>query len=97
MNTNKPVLFDEIRKLNALLNAANIPHTFGPLYDGYQIRLYADEEMTQELDDCIMHSGSHGFSSGLLESFALGGCDGWETAKQIYVGWSEMYRKAQEK
>ena len=97
MMTKNNINFDEIRKLNALLNAAGIPHTFGPLWDGYQIRVYEDEEMTREIDDCVIHGGSHGHKQGLLESFTLGGCDGWETAEQIYKGWMEMYREAQKK
>jgi hypothetical protein len=95
MKTNNSIKFDEIHKLNALLNATGVPHTFGPLFDGYQIRVYEDEEMTREIDDCVIHGGSHGHKQGLLESFTLGGCDGWETAEQIYKGWMEMYRKAQ--
>lgn len=97
MKANNSINFDEIRKLNALLNAAGIPHTFGPLWDGYQIRVYADEEMTEEIDDCVIHSGSHGYAQGLLESYCLGECEGWETAAQIYKGWTEMYHKAQKK
>lgn len=95
MMTNNNINFAEIRKLHGLLNAAGIPHTFGPLFDGYQIRVYEDEEMTKEIDDCVIHSGSHGVNSGLLESYCLGGCDGWETAEQIYVGWYKQYRKTQ--
>ena len=97
MMTNNNINFTEIRKLHGLLNAAGIPHTFGPLFDGYQIRVYEDEEMTKEIDDCVIHFGSHGVNSGLLESYCLGGCDGWETAEQIYKGWAELYRKAHAK
>lgn len=89
--------FTEIKKLHALLNAAGIPHTFGSRFDGMQIRIYEDEEMTKEIDDCIICSGSHGVDSGLLESYRLGGCDGWETAEQIYKGWTELYHKARAK
>jgi hypothetical protein len=97
MKTNNSINFTEIRKLNALLNTADIPHTFAPCWDGYQIRIYADEEMTQELDDCVIHSGSHGVNSGLLESYCLSECEGWETAEQIFKGWTERYHKAQKK
>lgn len=97
MKTNNPIDFTEIHKLNALLNTAGIPHTFAPLWDGYQIRIYADEEMTKELDDCVIHSGSYGVNSGLLESYCLGGCEGWETAEQIFKGWVEWYHQAQKK
>lgn len=97
MMTNSNINFTEIRKLHDLLTAASIPHIFGPLYDGYQIRVYEDEEMTKEIDDCVIHSSSHGVNSGLLESCFLGDCDGWETAEQIYKGWTESYRKAHTK
>lgn len=92
MMTNSNINFTEIHKLNALLNAADIPHTFGPLWDGYQIRMYADEEMENELDDAIIHSGSHGHQNGLLETYALSGCEGWETAEQVFEGWLKMYQ-----
>lgn len=86
--------FGEIRKLYEMLNKANIPCTLAPLYDGWQIRIYADEEKSVELDDCVLHSGSHGWPNGLLETFCLGDCEGWETAEQVFKGWQEMYHKA---
>ena len=84
--------FMEIQKLHEMLTEAKIPHTFGPCWDGLQIRVYADEEMENELDDCIIHSGSHGAQAGLLESYALGDCEGWETAEQVFEGWKKMYQ-----
>jgi hypothetical protein len=87
--------FVEIKKLHKMLNEAGIPHTFGefpmPYCEGYQIRIYADEEMTQEIDDCVCHTGSHGYSQGLLETYLLNNCDGWETAEQVFEGWKKMY------
>lgn len=91
--------FAEIKKLDRMLTEANIPHTFCefpiPIAVGYQIRIYSDAEMTHELDDAICHTGSHGYSSGLLETYLLGGCEGWETAEQVFKGWKKMYEKAQ--
>ena len=49
--------FTEIHRLHEMLTKAEMPHTFGTLFDGYQIRLYADAAMTNELDDCVIHSG----------------------------------------
>lgn len=86
--------FTEITKLHDMLKEAGIPHTFGPCWDGLQICVYADEEMENELDDCVCHSGSHGYSEGLLETFCLGDCEGWETAEQVFEGWKKMYDKA---
>ena len=84
--------FDEIRKLSTMLSEADIPHTIAPCWDGLQIRIYADEEMTNEIDDCICHTGSHGYAEGLLETYQLNGCDGWETAEQVFEGWKKMYQ-----
>ena len=86
--------FDEMLKLNELLTQANIPHTLAALYDGMQIRLFADTAFEHELDDCVIHSGSHGHANGLLETYTLGGCEGWETAEDVFNGWMEMHRKA---
>jgi hypothetical protein len=87
--------FAEIKKLRELLTQAHIPHTFAPLFDGFQIRIYTNEEMTNEIDDCICHGGSLGYANGLLETYVLNGCEGWETANQVFTGWLEMYQKAQ--
>ena len=86
--------FTEIEKLHSLLTEAGIPHIFAPLWDGMQIRVYADSEFTHELDDAVIHSGSHGVEAGLLETFCLNDCDGWETAEQVFEGWKNMYEKA---
>ena len=91
--------FAEIKKLDEMLTEAGIPHTFFefpiPLCEGYQIRVYADTELTKELDDCVCHTFSHGYSEGLLETLVLSDCEGWETAEQVFEGWAEMYQKAQ--
>lgn len=84
--------FTEIYKLHILLTEANIPHTFADLFDGKQIRVYADETMENELDDAVIHSGSYGHQNGLLETFALNDCEGWETAEQVFEGWKKMYQ-----
>ena len=86
--------FAEIEKLHSLLAEAGIPHIFAPLRDGKQIRVYADSEFTRELDDVVIHSGSHGVQAGLLETCCLNDCDGWETAEQVFEGWKKMYEKA---
>lgn len=78
--------FIEIEKLHNLLTNAGIPHTYGKCWDGRQIRIYADEDMTDELDDVVIHSGSHGHQNGLLETYHLNGCDGWETAPKSVQG-----------
>lgn len=91
-------MFTEIHKLHEMLIEAEIPHTFGaipiPAVGGYQIRIYADKEMTVELDDAICHRYSHGYPEGLLETYRLNNCDGWETAEQVFEGWQKMYADA---
>ena len=91
--------FTEIDKLHNLLVEAHIPHTYEDLFDGRQIRIYANEKMehNMELDDAIIHSGSHGHQEGLLETYSLSNCEGWETAEQVFEGWLKMYQKANEK
>lgn len=84
--------FAEMNKLHKMLTEADIPHTLEHCWDGLQIRIYADEEMTNEIDDCICHSGSHGYANGLLETYSLNGCDGWETADEVFEGWKKMYQ-----
>lgn len=86
--------FAEIEKLHSLLAEAGIPHIFAPLWDGKQIRVYADSKFTRKLDDAVIHSSSHGVQAGLLETFYLNDCDGWETAEQVFEGWKKMYEKA---
>ena len=81
--------FAEIKKLHKMLTEADIPHTLEHCWDGLQIRIYADEEMTNEIDDCICHTGSHGYANGLLETYTLNECNGWETAEQVFEGWKK--------
>ena len=87
--------FTEIEKLHKMLCEAGIPHTYAELYDGRQIRVYADAEMTNELDDCIIHGDSHGVFMGLLETYLLSDCEGFETAEQVFAGWQALYNAAQ--
>lgn len=86
--------FTEIEKLHEMLRKAGIPHTYAEMYDGRQIRVYASETMIWELDDCVIHSGSYGVTMGLLETYTLGGCKGFETAEQVFAGWQAMYNAA---
>ena len=84
----------EFEKLIDLLVEAGIPYTRESLFDGVQVRIFADEEKTQEIDDAIIHRGSNGCKTGLLETRLLNDCEGFETAGQIFEGWLGMYEKA---
>jgi len=92
----KKIDLTEIEKLHNLLTKAKVPHTYRPLYEGMQIRIYADEEMTNELDDVVCHKYSYGREKGLLETFHLNGCEGFETADEVFAGWIKQYKKARE-
>ena len=89
--------FNEIYKLNDLLNEAKIPHTFTFFDDGFQIVIFTDEKMTCLLDDCVLHSYSHGSEKGLLETYFLGNCNGYETAEKVFKGWQKKYNKAKKR
>lgn len=89
----------EIFKLNDMLSAAEIPHDLIEVNswladEGYQIRMYADAAHKNLIDDCICHSFSHGFSEGLLETYSLSNCAGYETADEVFKGWVKMYVNA---
>jgi hypothetical protein len=85
--------FREIERLHELLKRAGIPHTVGTIHDGMQIRVYFDEEMTQEFDDAVIHSGSHGCEENLLETYVLGDCEGYEIAEEVFEGWKKRYEE----
>lgn len=88
---------NEINKLHDMLLKANIPHTFRTMNndlfgaDALQICLYQDNTFQKELDDVVFHRFSHGHEMGLLETYKLGNCEGFETAEQIFKGWMEMF------
>ena len=84
----------EFEKLIDLLIEAGIPYIKENMFDGMAVRIFADEEKTEEIDDAIIHSGSKGCQSGLLETFLLNDCEGYETAGQIFEGWLAWYEEA---
>lgn len=87
----------EMNKLHEMLTKAGINHTFmmmdASLYGegAMQIRIYRDGTFQEELDDVIFHRFSHGYAQGLLETYGLGECEGFETAEQVFKGWMEMF------
>lgn len=87
---------DEMNKLHEMLLSAHIPHTFmkmDPTFgkDALQIRIYSDDTFTYELDDAVFHRYSHGFELGLLETYYLGDCSGFETAEEVFEGWKKIF------
>lgn len=87
----------EIAKLHEMLSNTGINHTFMMMNadifgeNAMQIRIFRDGTFKEELDDAVFHKYSHGYEQGLLETFALGGCDGYETAEQVFNGWMKKY------
>ncbi len=87
----------EIAKLHEMLFKAGINHTFMAMdstifgANAFQIRIYKDSTFQEELDDVVFHEFSCGYAQGLLETYKLGECDGFETAEQVFKGWMEKY------
>jgi hypothetical protein len=88
---------NEMNKLHEMLTKAGINHTFMMMDENLlgegamQIRIYRDSTFQEELDDVVFHKFSHGYSQGLLETYALSECDGFETAEQVFEGWMEKF------
>ena len=88
---------NEMNKLHDMLLKANIPHTFKAMdknlfgENALQIYIYRDNTFQEELDDVVFHKFSYGHEMGLLETFRLGECEGFETAEQVFKGWMEMF------
>ena len=87
----------EIAKLHEMLSNAGIHHTFMMMNadifgeNAMQIRIFRDGTFQEELDDAIFHKYSYGYEQGLLETFVLGDCVGYETAEQVFEGWMEKF------
>lgn len=87
----------EITKLHKMLLRAGVNHTFMKMdvaifgENSFQIRIYQDNTFNKELDDAVFHKYSHGYKQGLLETYHLNDCDGYETAEQVFEGWMKKY------
>ena len=87
----------EMAKLHEMLLGAGINHTFMMMdktfygADALQIRIYRDATFQEELDDVVFHKGSFGYALGLLETYCLGECSGFETAEQVFEGGMEKF------
>ena len=87
----------EIAKLHEMLSNAGIHHTFMMMNadifgeNAMQIRIFRDGTFQEELDDVVFHKYSHGYAQGLLETFGLSDCEGYETAEQVFEGWMEKF------
>ena len=87
----------EMNKLHEMLLEEGINHSFMAMdkniygVDAMQIRIYRDSTFQEELDDAIFHKYSHGYSEGLLETYYLNECEGYETAEDVFKGWMKKY------
>lgn len=79
----------EIKELVTTLAGLGLPFKFHPFQGGYQVILY--NANGEKLDDAIWHPYSHGYKDGLLETYVLGDCEGYETALDVADGWYRMY------
>ena len=88
---------NEMNKLHEMLLKAGINHTFMAMdkdiygADAVQIRIYRDATFQEELDDAVFHRYSFGYAQGLLETYELSECNGFETAEQVFNGWKVMF------
>ena len=88
---------NEIAKLHEMLSNAGINHTFMKMdafifgEDAMQIRIFRDGTFQEEVDDVVFHKYSDGYAQGLLETFGLSDCDGFETAEEVFKGWMEKF------
>lgn len=87
----------EIVKLHNMLLNAGINHTFMMMDEKFfgagamQIRIYRDSTFQEELDDVVFNKHSHGYERGLLETFCLNDCVGFETAEEVFKGWMKKF------
>lgn len=81
--------FTEIVRLAQMLDSNHIPYKLCTLWDGLQIQIF--DAKGDMLDDVVIHSYSHGAKSGLLETYKLRNCEGFETAERVFNGWNEMF------
>lgn len=92
--------YTEIIQLHNMLEKAEIPHSFGKLYDGYQV-IYPNIE--SRIADAIEHSGSYGEKENLLEIMGLlteeeleeDSVAGYLTAKDVFKRMEKDWRKRQ--
>ena len=88
---------NEMNKLHEMLLKAGINHIFMAMdkdifgADAVQIRIYRDATFQEELDDAVFNRCSFGYAQGLLETYKLGECNGFETAEQVFNGWKVMF------
>ena len=79
--------FTEFDKLVKLVEEAGWNHKVQTLHGGKQIVLY--NKGNRMLDDAVIHPFSNGNKAGLMETYVLNDCRGWERAEEIFEGWKK--------
>ena len=92
--------YQEILRLDSMLNIAKIPHIRHRLFDGWKIAYIVDGEV---ISDVVEHSGSYGCVQDLIElmdfSFLTGKEEdkdeviGYLSAYEVFKVWNNDYRK----
>lgn len=57
-------------------------------WDGWQLILIDPDR--KEIDDAVCHGFSNGSEKGLLETYSLSDCDGYEMPLEVYLGWKNL-------
>ncbi len=69
---NKDEHYDEIKKLDDLLNQANIPHDFHPFMGGFQVTYYGKKGKPEAEPGTILGPGFGAICSAVEHSFSYG-------------------------
>jgi anaerobic ribonucleoside-triphosphate reductase len=84
--------YTEITKLHELLEESKIPHSYKPMYDGWQV-CYPEEK--NRIADAIEHSGSYASNVNRLEIMGLttdgDDVEGNLTAEEVYSRFKKHY------
>lgn len=81
--------FSEFDNLAEMCKSEGWAYKVEALYNGAKLTLLDNDG--NELDDAVIHKYSHGAELGLLETFSFGECEGFETAEQIFNGWTAYF------
>lgn len=79
--------YNEFDKLVSLLEDIGAEYKVLPCWGGKQVKLFKNGK---EIDDAVIHEFSHGAKQGLLETFRLSDCAGYETATEVFDGWERL-------
>lgn len=79
--------YTEFNKLVKLCKEAEWAIDIHPLFDGQQVTLYKNGVV---VDDAAIHYGTHGVKMGLLETYVVNKCKGFETGSYVFQEWKKL-------